>query len=86
MIKTNERQIFQSWTVNIIQCRATNLSSVPREIPMDASSVYLDGNSLGLLPAEAFLGRSKVTALFLNNSLVTGDTRTLNSVLFSFPK
>ena len=57
----------------MIQCGAANLSSVPREIPMDASSVYLDGNNLGLLPAEAFLGRSKVTELFLNRSLVTGE-------------
>ena len=56
----------------MIQCGATNLTSVPREIPMDASSVYLDGNKLGLLPAETFLGRSKVTELFLNSSLVTG--------------
>ena len=64
--------IFQSWTVNIIQCGATNLTSVPREIPMDASSVHLDGNQLAVLPPESFLGRSRVTGLYLNSSLISG--------------
>ena len=64
--------IFQSWTVNIIQCGSTNLTSVPREIPMDASSVHLDGNQLAVLPPESFLGRSRVRGLYLNSSLISG--------------
>ena len=58
--------------MNIIQCGSTNLTSVPREIPMDASSVHLDGNQLSVLPPESFLGRSRVTRLYLNSSLITG--------------
>ena len=68
----NQIFIFQSWTVNKIQCGRTNLSSVPREIPMDASSVHLDGNQLSLLPPESFLGRSRLVELYLNSSQITG--------------
>ena len=59
--------------MNIIQCGGRNLTKVPREIPVDASSVYLDNNNLNILAPEIFLGRSKLTKLFLNNSLITGE-------------
>ena len=74
-IKANKHfsPLFQSWNVNIIQCRARNLTSVPREIPMDATSVFLDKNRLETLGPEIFLGRSKVTTLYLNNSNINGN-------------
>ena len=58
--------------MNIIQCGDKNLTRVPREIPMDATAVYLDRNKMSLLGPEVFLGRSKVTTLFLNNSNING--------------
>ena len=66
---------FQSWNVNIIQCGDKNLTRVPREIPMDATAVYLDRNKMSHLGPEIFLGRSKVTTLFLNNSNINGKER-----------
>merc|ERR1719438_439403 len=62
----------ESWNVNIIQCGDKNLTRVPREIPMDATAVYLDRNKMSHLGPEIFLGRSKVTTLFLNNSNING--------------
>ena len=70
--------MFQSWNVNIIQCGKKNLEAVPREIPMDSTTVYLDGNNLAELGPETFLGRSKVTSLYLNSSKITS----LNSGTF----
>ena len=58
--------------MNIIQCGDRNLTSVPREIPMDATAVYLDSNQMTKLGPEIFLGRSKVTTLMLNSSHITG--------------
>ena len=61
----------QSWNFNSIQCGNKNLSSVPREIPMDSTSIHLDRNNFGDLSPELFLGRNKVTKLYLNHSRVT---------------
>ena len=58
--------------MNIIQCGDRNLTEVPREIPMDATDVYLDSNQLSVLGPEIFLGRSRVTRLLLNSSQITG--------------
>ena len=58
--------------MNIIQCGDKNLTSVPREIPMDATAVYLDKNKMSELGPEIFLGRSRVTKLFLNSSNIIG--------------
>ena len=58
--------------MNIIQCRASNLTDVPREIPVDATKVFLDNNSISKLGPEIFMGRSKVSELFLNNSGIEG--------------
>ena len=69
-----------SWTTNIIQCgvRTPNLhledrsklSDVPLLIPMDATSVYLDGNDLGDVDTQSFIGRRRITSLYMNNSNV----------------
>ena len=38
---------------------------------MDATSIYLDGNHFnGTLESQAFIGRKRVTSLFLNNSMI----------------
>ena len=61
--------------MNIIQCGDRNLTSVPREIPMDATAVYLDSNHMSLLGPEIFLGRSRVRRLLLNSSQITGGQK-----------
>ena len=42
---------------------------------MDSTHVYLDGNNLSKLGPEMFLGRSKVSSLYLNRSKITGLSR-----------
>ena len=64
----------QSWTLNMIQCSSKNLTNVPREIPMDSTVLHLDGNNLGQLGPEVFLGRTRVTTVHLNGSQITGLT------------
>ena len=56
-----------SWTVNLIQCSGRGHLDVPPLIPMDATTVHLDGNTMeaGLLN-PGFIGRRRVTSLFLN--------------------
>ena len=62
----------QSWGLNMIQCSGRGLAEVPREVPMDSTVVFLDGNSLGLLAPEVFLGRNRVSVVHLNHSRITG--------------
>ena len=59
-----------SWSRNVISCSAKNHTSVPLLIPMDATHVHLDGNNLGHVDQQNFLGRHRVRHLFLNNSRV----------------
>ena len=60
-----------TWSSNIIQCSARGHAEVPALIPMDATSVFLDGNGLRNLSGQIFLGRSRMKNLYLNNSFVT---------------
>ena len=60
-----------TWSSNIIQCSARGHAEVPALIPMDATSVFLDGNGLRDLSGQIFLGRSRMKNLYLNNSFVT---------------
>lgn len=60
-----------TWSSNIIQCSARGHSEVPALIPMDATSVFLDGNSMRDLSGQIFLGRSRMKNLYLNNSRLT---------------
>ena len=58
-----------TWTNNVIDCSARGHTSLPALIPMDATSLHLDGNKLGnVLLRQAFIGRKKVASLFLNSS------------------
>ena len=59
-----------TWSANIIQCSARAHTEVPALIPMDATSVFLDGNNLADLSGQIFLGRSRMKNLYLNNSQV----------------
>ena len=60
-----------TWSANIIQCSARGHREIPPLIPMDATSVFLDGNSLGDLSGQIFLGRSRMKNLYLNNTRIS---------------
>ena len=59
-----------TWSTNIIQCSARAHTDVPPLIPMDATSVFLDGNMMTDLTGQIFLGRSRMKNLYLNSSHV----------------
>jgi Leucine-rich repeat (LRR) protein len=59
-----------SWTNNVIQCSAGDFNDVPPLIPMDATTVYLDGNNMTELVNPGFIGRKRVHTIYLNNSLI----------------
>ena len=58
------------WTLNVVTCSSNNHSHVPILIPMDATSLHLDGNNLVHVDQQNFLGRHRVKKLYLNNSNV----------------
>ncbi|GLH00605.1 Toll-like receptor 6 [Gryllus bimaculatus] len=58
----------QSWSSNIVECSGVEYSKMPSRIPMDATEVYLDGNSFGELSSHSFIGRKYLKVLYANNS------------------
>lgn len=59
------------WNTNIIQCGTRGHTDVPLLIPMDATEIRLDGNNLTRVDSQSFIGRRRVTSLYMNNSQVT---------------
>ena len=59
-----------AWTNNVVQCSAGDFTDVPPLIPMDATTVYLDGNNMTELVNPGFIGRKRIHTIFLNNSLI----------------
>ena len=60
-----------TWSANVIQCSSRGHTDVPPLIPMDATSIHLDGNNFtGTLESQAFIGRKRVSSLFLNASMI----------------
>ncbi len=71
----------QTWSSNVIQCGRRGHAEVPEFIPMDATAIYLDGNALGDLSAETFIGRKHLRELYLNSSGLTHiSNRTLDGL------
>ncbi|OQR71807.1 slit3 protein-like [Tropilaelaps mercedesae] len=54
------------WNINIVDC-STRGHSVVR-VPVDATTVYLDGNDIGALTPQSFAGLQRVQTLFVNKS------------------
>ena len=69
----------QSWRSNIVDCSMNEHLTVPDNIPMDASEVYLDGNDFRNLSSHSFLGRKHLLMLFVNGS----NINTLDNGTFS---
>ena len=71
-----------TWSANVIQCSRRSHFDVPPLIPMDATSIYLDGSHFnGTLESQAFIGRKRVTSLFLNSSMIGA----INNQTFNIP-
>jgi len=58
----------QSWSTNIVDCAASQITEPPTTIPMDATDVYLHGNNFKNLSSHSFIGRKKLRVLYLNHS------------------
>uniref|UniRef100_A0A8D9ETU7 Protein toll n=1 Tax=Cacopsylla melanoneura TaxID=428564 RepID=A0A8D9ETU7_9HEMI len=75
----------QAWTTNIVDCSNVSYNHVPTFVPMDATTIYLDGNAIPVLASHSFIGRAYVTTLYLNNSeieIISNSTFTgMKSVL-----
>lgn len=70
-----------TWNTNVVDCGSAGYTGVPERIPMDATSIYLDGNDLGDLASHMFIGKKKLEQLYLNNSKVMSlHNRTFNGV------
>lgn len=70
-----------TWNTNVVDCGNAGYTAVPERIPMDATSIYLDGNDLGDLASHMFIGKKKLEQLYLNNSKVMSlHNRTFNGV------
>ena len=54
----------------MIQCTGRGHMDVPPLIPMDATAVYLDGNNMTELINPGFIGRRRLRAVYLNNSMI----------------
>ena len=58
----------QSWSANVVDCRAAVDEHLPERIPMDVTELYLDGSRLRSLASHKFIGRKNLRLLFLNSS------------------
>lgn len=73
----------QTWNTNIVDCSAANYRNVPPRIPMDVTSLYLDGNQLYALNAHTFIGRKNLRVLHLNHSSVESiANRSFNGLVY----
>lgn len=71
----------QSWNTNIVDCSSRRHSDIPKQLPMDVTEVYLDGNDIPALTPHAFIGRKNMKVLYLNNSNVqTVQNRTFGGL------
>lgn len=64
-----------AWGINSIQCSNRNHQDVPLLIPMDATEIRLDGNNMSDVDTQSFIGRRRVTTLYLNNSRITSISK-----------
>ena len=71
-----------TWSANVIQCSLRGHTDIPPLIPMDATSIFLDGNNFtGTLESQAFIGRKRVTSMYLNSSQIAAiSNQTFNGL------
>lgn len=70
-----------TWNANVVDCGNAGYTKVPERLPMDATTIFLDGNDLGDLSSHMFIGKRKLEQLYLNDSKITSlHNRTFNGV------
>ena len=71
-----------TWSANVIRCSLREHEVIPSLIPMDATSIHLDGNNFtGTLVSQAFIGRKRVQSLYLNSSQIEAvNNQTFNGL------
>ncbi|XP_050026248.1 toll-like receptor Tollo [Dermacentor andersoni] len=69
----------QSWNTNIVDCSARAHGAVPKQLPMDVTELYLDGNDIPTLSSHTYIGRKNMKVLYLNSS----NVQTINNRTFS---
>lgn len=57
-----------TWNRNIVDCGDANLDYLPPSIPIDVTTLYLDGNNISNLSQQHFAGKNRLEVLYLNNS------------------
>jgi Leucine-rich repeat (LRR) protein len=60
-----------SWSKNIAECSGSDFHDLPDQLPMDATEIFLDGNTVGELHSHTFIGRKNLKSLYLNHSLIS---------------
>ena len=71
-----------SWTKNIAECSGSDFHDLPDQLPMDATEIFLDGNTVGELRSHTFIGRKNLKSLYLNHSLISSvQNHTFNGLV-----
>ncbi|KAF0287755.1 Toll-like receptor 6 [Amphibalanus amphitrite] len=70
-----------TWNTNIVDCSRKEQVVISREIPMDATAVFADGNNIRSLDSHTFIGRKRIKVLHVNGSNVEEiQNRSLNGL------
>lgn len=70
-----------TWTKNIAECSGAEFNTLPDQLPMDATEIFLDGNDIGDLHSHTFIGRKNLRVLYLNDSKIAAvDNHTFNGL------
>ena len=65
----------------MVDCSAREQVAISREIPMDATAVFADGNNIRSLDSHIFIGRKRIKVLHVNSSNVEEiQNRSLNGL------
>lgn len=62
----------QTWSANVVDCGGGGQKPnvLPKNVPMDTTVLYLDGNVINEVQNTVFIGRKNLRILFMNNSNV----------------
>lgn len=57
-----------TWNQNIVDCANANFRTLPPRIPIDVTTLFIDGNNLTHLSHHQFVGKNRLEMLYLNGS------------------
>lgn len=57
-----------TWNQNIVDCANANFRTLPPRIPIDVTTLFIDGNNLTHLSHHQFAGKNRLEVLYLNGS------------------